>query len=202
MATIEELINYKYNFKYIEPYGYKYHAYPNGNIWNTEHREFANILYTDRYNKNKGYCVGLFNHKLRQKASHPLHRLLAELYVPNPQNKPIVSHIDTNKRNNHIENLIWTTRSENLKIIKNFIGPKEKEHSEPAPFYGPRIKPVLRDPTTINDNNTSGYNGVSINKSKQGKLSYQAVWRVNNKTKSKTFKTILEAVAHRKLMTE
>lgn len=42
-----------------------------------------------------------------------LHRAVAELYVPNPENKPCVDHIDTNILNNHYSNLQWVTFSEN-----------------------------------------------------------------------------------------
>lgn len=42
-----------------------------------------------------------------------LHRIVAELFIPNPENKPYIDHIDTNKHNNRIDNLRWVTQSEN-----------------------------------------------------------------------------------------
>ena len=58
----------------------------------------------------KGLAYGRY---VRLKSNSMLHRVIAELFIPNPQNLPQVNHIDGNKENNKVENLEWVTSSEN-----------------------------------------------------------------------------------------
>ena len=60
----------------------------------------------------KGYlCVCLYNFGV--KCNIYIHRLVAETYIENPQNKPCIDHVDGNRYNNHISNLRWVTHLEN-----------------------------------------------------------------------------------------
>lgn len=70
----------------------------------------------DRYVKplldNKGYLtVNLYKDG---KMKHlTLHRLIAIAFIPNPENKPCIDHINTDRSDNRIENLRWCTQKEN-----------------------------------------------------------------------------------------
>lgn len=44
----------------------------------------------------------------------PVHRLVAKIFIPNPNNLPQVDHIDDNKENNCVDNLQWITNSDNM----------------------------------------------------------------------------------------
>lgn len=58
------------------------------------------VVTLSKHNKSKNYVV---------------HRLVAQAFIPNPENKPEVNHIDGNKLNPNVTNLEWVTKSENAK---------------------------------------------------------------------------------------
>jgi len=74
-----------------------------------------------KQSEHKGYRrVCLSNENRRQ--HYPVHRLVAEAFIPNPDNKPFVNHKDGNKRNNLSHNLEWVTASENQRHAYGELG--------------------------------------------------------------------------------
>tara|TARA_R110000851_G_C12843586_1_gene542038 strand:+ start:34 stop:495 length:462 start_codon:yes stop_codon:yes gene_type:complete len=60
----------------------------------------------------KGYLhIKLYNNN--KKKIHYIHRLLAEYFIPNPDNLPVVDHINRIRDDNRIENLRWVSLEEN-----------------------------------------------------------------------------------------
>ena len=94
-------------------------------IWkNIENNPDYLISNTGRVRKNncdtdhsvrdkKGYLVtDLYKNGIRKTVR--VHRLVAEEFIPNPDKKPEVNHIDGNKHNNNASNLEWVTKKENV----------------------------------------------------------------------------------------
>ena len=65
-----------------------------------------------RYHKRYAKCTLV---KDKKNTTIGIHRLVAKAFIPNPENKPCVNHIDSNPSNNNLENLEWVTYAENMK---------------------------------------------------------------------------------------
>ena len=83
----------------------RYIIYSNGIIWSIKRNKFLKAS----IQKNTGYTrIGV------DKKTYRIHRLVAQAFIPNPNNFPEVNHKDKNKANNHIDNLEWCTHRENI----------------------------------------------------------------------------------------
>lgn len=69
-----------------------------------------------------GYEI-VFLSKNGVKTKKRVHRLVAEAFIPNPEKKPCIDHIDGNRENNNVQNLRWCTIKENNNF-SNFNRPK------------------------------------------------------------------------------
>ena len=63
---------------------------------------------------NKYLCVGLYDDNKKYHRL-PIHRLVAKTFIPNPNNYPVINHVDGDTSNNKIDNLEWCTQSHNIK---------------------------------------------------------------------------------------
>ena len=90
-------------------FGSTYSIYSDGKLYNLETKKFKKWT-----NNGNGYIKTQIWINGKPKNMYQ-HRLLAEQFIPNPENKKQVNHINGIKSDNRIENLEWVTQSENGK---------------------------------------------------------------------------------------
>jgi hypothetical protein len=72
-------------------------------------------------NAGKGYMyVELWKNNQRKRMY--VHRIVAEAFIPNTENKPYINHKDGNPKNNNVENLEWCTPLENVEHASKVLG--------------------------------------------------------------------------------
>lgn len=115
---IKELIESKYTLPHdcIKIKDSKDYASPQGYIY----KESGNTgLYLKaKITINHGYAYCGINYGKRN-ITKRIHRIIAETFISNPEDKEQVNHIDGNKLNNNIDNLEWVTASENVQHAFN-----------------------------------------------------------------------------------
>lgn len=93
-----------------------------------------------RQNSN-GYRVVELFYETGKSKQLLLHRIVAEAFIPNPENLPIINHKDENPLNNSAANLEWCT----YKYNSNYGSAKEKAKKALAPFRSSeRLKEIAR----------------------------------------------------------
>jgi len=109
-----------------------YLIYPDGKVFSKKRNKFLKHKKT-----NGGYLFVSLSNRGEKPIPKRIHRLVAEYFIPNPENKPEVDHINRIRDDNRIENLRWATRKEN------------------------------QENKCMNKNNTSGHKNILFHKSKK-----------------------------------
>lgn len=85
-----------------------YLVYEDGRIWSNKTHKFLKPAFSQ-----SGYAsVELFNHSGSKRLL--IHRIVASVFIPNPNNLPQVNHKDENPKNNNVNNLEWCTALYNM----------------------------------------------------------------------------------------
>lgn len=131
---MEEMKSTKYN---------KYFITKDGKVWSEKSNKFLSPFLKNGYLAINLSING--NHQAEY-----IHRLVAEAFIPNPNNLPCVNHKDENRLNNNIDNLEWCTIADN-----NNWGTRNKKASETKRQTAPRrgnhteaVQVAMCDPNT------------------------------------------------------
>ena len=123
------------------------------------------------YNNGYGYML-VDMRKDGKRYFRLVHKLVAEAFIPNPNNLPQINHKDGNKANNCIDNLEWCTCSENqLHAFKHNLKPQGSNH--------PKSKLSLDDVKYIRQTYRKGKRGYGVYTiAKQFKVSPSAIRQI------------------------
>lgn len=92
--------------KWIEEYEGLYSVSPNGKVYSYKSNKYIKL-------QSNGHYLKVTLTKNGKQTQKLVHRIVAKAFIPNPEDKKEVNHIDGNKSNNCVSNLEWTTPKEN-----------------------------------------------------------------------------------------
>ena len=130
------------------------------NKWNTPVKNYGKFFEYEQY-KNYGYLyctIKIRDNKNNKyiKKTRRSHIIIAETFIDNPNNFPIVGHKNNIKDDNRVENLYWTTYSENTqkavndKLLVNDKGYADSQ-SKPVIMYETKTNKILGTYSSIRE---------------------------------------------------
>lgn len=152
-------------------------TYQISNYGNVKNKK-TGLLLKPSYNK-KGYMYVYLSYSHTGRVKWYIHRLVGFHFIPNPNNKPQINHIDGNPQNNKVENLEWCTNKENQRhaILNNlhYQGERHKDSKFKESNIGLLPELVKIGFTVAQLNSLTGVANINIEK-----IIYGKTWRKMN----------------------
>lgn len=151
------------NSKPIKDFEDLYLIYEDGSVWSLTRKRFlSQDPHTSGYLRVTLWKEGKGIHKY-------VHRLVAEAFLPNPDNLPQVNHKDENKHNNCIDNLEWMSALDNTRYGTGIKRRIEKQINSPKRSrkiiqYDLNMTEVARYPSIMEAQRITGYANTNISK--------------------------------------
>ena len=157
----------------------KYQVSNYGRLKNLNYRNTGRAKLMNPWEDKDGYLkIGL--RKNRKTDSTFVHRLVAQTFIPNPENLPEVNHIDEDKTNNRVDNLEWKSHRDNCNHGTR------NERMTKAKINGKTSKKVLqftlsgefiREWPSTKECGRNGFDQSSVSKCCRGKLPHYKGFR-------------------------
>lgn len=128
MQNVSEMIfaDYISGEQWVVAIGYQYYMISNfGRVYSFKHKKILKYdVHADNYLEVKlKRNDGKFEHV-------KVHRLVARAFINNPEQKPIVHHIDCDPANNKADNLMWVTKDEHKEIHRRLRNERKRKQQE------------------------------------------------------------------------
>lgn len=123
----------KENERWVKGYEGRYFVNTESEVWSTVAKTPKKMQGAVIYDKKKNqstYRMFTATHEDGVATNLYFHRVIAEAFIPNPENKPTVNHINGRKQDNRIENLEWATWKEQVNHAYENLSRKGKPCEE------------------------------------------------------------------------
>lgn len=154
-----------------------------GNVWTNYRKNGVERILKPIKNKGGYLIVNLY--KYGKKKQFLIHRLVAQAFIVNHQNKPFVNHIDGNRQNNLLSNIEWCTQKENVTHAIHVLHKwsQSEKQSEAARATGIKNRKLNFETAELIRSEYKAGGTSSIKLSKKYKISKPCILRIiNNKS--------------------